>query len=116
MPCGTAWTRAKPSCRHCGRSKWRTPSSWASGESVRPRHKPRPGSAFLSVLPIVVDGETTTRAWGDTLGLARAHNLSAYDAAYLELAMRRGLPLATLDDKLKSVALAVGVPLFAVPI
>jgi predicted nucleic acid-binding protein len=56
--------------------------------------------SFLSVLPIVVDAETTARAWGDTLGLARAHNLSAYDAAYLELAMRRGLPIATLYDRL----------------
>src|SRR3954447_4177928 len=70
---------------------------------------------LLSVLPIVVDGETTARAWGNTLGLARAHNLSAYDAAYLELAMRRGVPIATLDEKLRNVAQAVGVLLFAVP-
>lgn len=68
---------------------------------------------FLGVLPIVVDGETTARAWGETLGLARAHNLSSYDAAYLELAMRRGLPLATLDEKLKAAAVAVGVSLYA---
>jgi predicted nucleic acid-binding protein len=68
---------------------------------------------FLGVLPIVVDGETTARAWGDTLGLARAHNLSAYDAAYLELAMRRGLPLATLDEKLKAAAAAVGVSMYS---
>lgn len=68
---------------------------------------------FLGVLPIVVDGETTARAWGETLGLARAHNLSAYDAAYLELAMRRGLPLATLDEKLKAAAAAVGVSLYS---
>ncbi len=68
---------------------------------------------FLGMLPIVVDGETTARAWGETLGLARAHNLSAYDAAYLELAMRRGLPLATLDDKLKAAAAAVGVSLYS---
>jgi len=68
--------------------------------------------SFLGILPIVVDGETTARAWGDTLSLARAHNLSAYDAAYLELAMRRGLPLATRDDRLKAAAAAVGVSLF----
>ena len=43
-----------------------------------------------------------------------SHNLSAYDAAYLELAIRRGLPLATLDDKLKAAAQAVGVKLYAV--
>lgn len=64
---------------------------------------------FLGALPIVVDGETSARAWSETLSLARAHNLSAYDAAYLELAMRRGLPLATLDGKLKAAATAVGV-------
>lgn len=69
---------------------------------------------FLSLLdsfPIAVDDETTARAWVETLALARAQNLSAYDAAYLELAMRRGLPLATLDDKLKAAATAVGVAL-----
>ena len=47
------------------------------------------------------------------LSLARAHKLSAYDAAYLELALRRGLPLATLDDKLKAAAQAVGVAEYA---
>jgi predicted nucleic acid-binding protein len=51
-------------------------------------------------------------ARGETLHLARLHNLSLYDAAYLELAVRRGLPLATLDDKLKGTAAAVGVPEF----
>jgi predicted nucleic acid-binding protein len=67
---------------------------------------------FLSALPITVDGETKTRAFADSTHLARAHHLSAYDAAYLELAIRRGLPLATLDDKLKTAAKAAGVTLF----
>jgi predicted nucleic acid-binding protein len=67
---------------------------------------------LLGVLPIVVDGETTARAWGETLNLARGQNLSAYDAAYLELAMRRGVPIATLDDKLKAAARALGVFIF----
>jgi len=40
--------------------------------------------------------------------------LTAYDAAYLELAIRRGLPLASLDDKLKTAAQAVGVPLYGI--
>jgi predicted nucleic acid-binding protein len=44
----------------------------------------------------------------------RAQNLSSYDAAYLELALRGGLPLAALDGKLKTAAQAVGVPLFEV--
>jgi predicted nucleic acid-binding protein len=69
---------------------------------------------FLSSLPIAVDDETKAHAFGNTLSLARDHNLTAYDAAYLELAMRRGLPLATLDDKLKDAAQAVGVPLYGV--
>jgi predicted nucleic acid-binding protein len=69
---------------------------------------------FLSALPIVVDDETRAHAFGTTLSLARDLNLSAYDAAYLELAIRRGLPLATLDDKLKAAALTVGVPLYGV--
>jgi len=69
---------------------------------------------LLESLPIIVDDETGHRAFGDIVHLARAHQLSAYDAAYLELAIRRGLPLATLDDKLKAAAKAVGVLLFAV--
>lgn len=68
--------------------------------------------SFLSSLSIAVDIETGNRAWKDTLNLARAHGLSAYDAAYLELAMRLGLPLATLDDQLKAAAKVVGVPLY----
>jgi predicted nucleic acid-binding protein len=67
---------------------------------------------FLESLPITVDEATAPQAFRQTLHLARAHNLSAYDASYLELAMRRGLPLATLDEKLKSAAAVVGVPLF----
>jgi predicted nucleic acid-binding protein len=65
----------------------------------------------LAALAITIDDETNVHAWSTTLSLARSHNLSAYDAAYLELAIRRGLPLATLDDKLKAAAQAVGVAL-----
>lgn len=67
--------------------------------------------AKLKQLPIRIDDETASRAWGETLQLARTHRLSAYDAAYLELAMRRGIPIATLDDGIKKTANAVGVPL-----
>jgi predicted nucleic acid-binding protein len=70
---------------------------------------------LLGALPIVGDGETGTRAWSDTLGLARSQNLTSYDAAYLELAMRRGLPIATLDARLRTAAAAVGMPLYAKP-
>jgi predicted nucleic acid-binding protein len=51
------------------------------------------------------------RAFGDIAHLARTHQLSSYDAAYLELAIRRGLPLACLDGKLKAAA-AAGVTMF----
>ena len=67
---------------------------------------------LLGALPIAIDDQTSSRALGDTLTLARAHNLSAYDASYLELALRRGLPLATLDGRLRTAAAAVGVSLY----
>ncbi len=67
--------------------------------------------AVLETIPITLDGETAAR--DDTLTLARAQNRSAY-AAYLELALREGLPLATLDANLKAAARAVGVPLYQV--
>jgi predicted nucleic acid-binding protein len=60
-------------------------------------------SEFLRALQqmhIHVDPETSAHAMGSTLQLARRYNLSAYDAAYLELAMREGLPLATIDEGL----------------
>jgi predicted nucleic acid-binding protein len=66
----------------------------------------------LLTLPITVDDETSSHAFGSILNLGRMHGLSAYDAAYLELAMRRGLPLATLDEPLKAAAVVVGVPLY----
>ena len=67
---------------------------------------------FLDGLPIQVDDEPTSRVWSDVLSLARAQGLSAYDAAYLELALRRSLSLAALDRKLKDAARAVGVALY----
>lgn len=69
----------------------------------------------LRSLGINVDGETTVRAFNEILNLGRSQNLSAYDAAYLELALRKGLPLASLDDKLKAAAASVGVQLYTVP-
>jgi predicted nucleic acid-binding protein len=64
---------------------------------------------YLQMLPIRVDEETAARAWSDILHVARSYHLSAYDAAYLELAIRLGLPLAALDDKLKAAAASAGV-------
>ena len=59
---------------------------------------------LLSQLPIFVEFESSDKAMKDLLGLARAHYLSSYDASYLDLAMRKGLPLATLDGKLRKAA------------
>lgn len=67
---------------------------------------------LLSALPITVDEQTCAQAFGDILTLARAHNLSAYDATYIELALRHSLPLATLDARLKAAATKAGVPLY----
>lgn len=81
----------------------------------RRRSTPAQAATWLGLLeafPIAVDVESTAHAWVETLALARSQNLSAYDAAYLELAMRRGLPLATLDGKLRAAAAAVGVALY----
>jgi predicted nucleic acid-binding protein len=68
--------------------------------------------SYPSGLPIVVDGATEARAWSDTLSLARQHGLSAYDAAYLELSMREGVALATLDAKRRAAMQALGVALY----
>ncbi len=62
--------------------------------------------ADLALLPLHVDGETDRQAWGATLQLAERHRLTLYDAAYLELALRRGLPLASLDGELRAAAQA----------
>lgn len=68
--------------------------------------------ALLDALPIHVDPETTKHALLDTLQLAREHHLSSYDAAYLELAMREGVLLATQDKALKKAALKCGLKIF----
>jgi predicted nucleic acid-binding protein len=67
---------------------------------------------LLDRLNIVIDPATAAHALGDTLNLARRYKLSAYDAAYLELALRSGLPLATLDTDLAKAATAAGVSVF----
>jgi predicted nucleic acid-binding protein len=63
----------------------------------------------LSAWPIQVDTLGVDRTFQQILSTAREHTLSAYDAAYLELAIREGLPLATLDSGLRKAANAVGV-------
>jgi len=69
--------------------------------------------ADLAVLRIAVDPETDRHAWTTTLQLAERFELTLYDAAYLELAQRRALPLASIDGALCSAARALGVPLIS---
>ena len=63
---------------------------------------------LLGEMAITLDPSTAARALGDTLQLARRFKLSSYHAAYLELALREGLPLATLDADLQSAMVQVG--------
>lgn len=65
----------------------------------------------LTQLPITIDADTDTYAWTTTLRLAGRFGLTIYDATYLDLAQRRGLPLATLDKALRKAATALDVTL-----
>ena len=70
-------------------------------------------SAMLAALPVeIAPIEPTTALYG-ILDSARAHDLTVYDAAYLELAAVRGLPLATVDERLRAACRAAGVELAA---
>lgn len=69
------------------------------------------GSVDIAVDP---DPATFSKALSDTLQIARRYRLSAYDATYLELALRAGLPLATLDEDLAKAASKAGVERFAI--
>lgn len=67
---------------------------------------------LLRALPIRVE----TQSWWETLdlqSLARRRNLTAYDAAYLDLALRLKVPLATADESLRDAASAEGVTVIA---
>ena len=64
---------------------------------------------FLRDLPITLDRDTAEQAWDAALRLAERFRLSVHDAAYLELAQRRRLPLASLDGDLRQAAVALGV-------
>lgn len=67
--------------------------------------------ADLSLLAIAVDPETDTFAWSATLRLAERYELTLYDAAYLELAQRLTVPLATLDRELRAAGSVLGIVL-----
>jgi predicted nucleic acid-binding protein len=65
---------------------------------------------LIAQLPLQIDEQTATRAARETLALARAYKLTIYDAAYLELATRKGTALATKDKALAQAAEIIGVP------
>jgi predicted nucleic acid-binding protein len=65
----------------------------------------------LSSLAIHIDPPQAPLAWSAVIQLATKHNLTIYDAAYLEVAQRTGLPLATLDTDLRKAAQAEGATL-----
>ena len=69
--------------------------------------------ALLSELPIIVEQESPERMIKDIFALARKHKLSSYDASYLDLAMRKGLPIATLDKGLLAAAKRSKVPILS---
>ena len=69
----------------------------------------------LGALPIDFDTDMVVHAWGNVIDLAVAHALTAYDAAYLELGLRRGLKLATLDTALARACRARGLEVLGMP-
>ena len=113
---------AKDVLRELGGTSAHVPALWplemANGLLVAERRK-RIAEAdtmrvldMIRVLPILVDDETHAHALGTTMALAREYALTAYDAAYLELAMRLDLPLATADRALAKAARESGVARF----
>jgi predicted nucleic acid-binding protein len=65
----------------------------------------------FELFPFTIDDETPRLHWREVVALARLRKLTVYDATYLELALRTGLPLATLDQDLASAARAESVQL-----
>ncbi len=66
----------------------------------------------LESLPIHVDTLTAHQSFTKILALSREYNLSSYDASYLELALRQGLPISSLDNKLVNASKQAGVDLY----
>ena len=68
---------------------------------------------LLTQLPIIVEQERPENMMKELLTFARANNLSSYDASYLDLAMKRGYPIATSDDKLIQAARRIDVQILS---
>ena len=67
---------------------------------------------LLGNLTVAMDSQTVTESVGNILPLGREYGLSAYDAAYLDVAMRYGAPLATLDGNLQKAGRKAGIDIF----
>ena len=65
----------------------------------------------LQSFSIRIDEKAVAHSSLEVMALADQHQLTAYDATYLELALREGVPLATLDEALKKAAKSAGVPI-----
>ncbi len=81
----------------------------AERRKVKTRPETEQFLALLAALSIEIDGQTDKRAHANIVSLARDHKLTTYDAAYLDLAMSRGLALASLDKDLRAAAKRLGV-------
>ncbi|MFO0790484.1 MAG: type II toxin-antitoxin system VapC family toxin [Pirellulales bacterium] len=80
----------------------------------RKRVTPANSDRFLSLLtslPIESDGESSSRACTELVSLSRTHGITSYDAAYLDVALRHRLPLASLDVGLRRCAKSLGIKL-----
>jgi predicted nucleic acid-binding protein len=94
---------------------WRLEVANSLEYSVRRRRIDRSMRDFalsrLGSLNITADPETNVYAWTATLAFAERFRLTLYDAAYVELAQRRALPLASLDDDMRAAAASLAIPL-----
>jgi predicted nucleic acid-binding protein len=119
-PSGVAY--AESALDQLGRASARVPCSWtldtahlvarAEGDGVVSAARARAFVELLSRLDIRIDEATALHGLGRTLELARRYRIGAHDAAYLELAMREQLALATLNGALVEAANSAGVELF----
>jgi predicted nucleic acid-binding protein len=112
------WPDAAPALADLDRNEWVVPALWwfelRNGLIVNERRRrtsPELSTGFLRQLSGMSTTVDTAPDSDLVMQLARKHRLTVYDAAYLELALRRALPLATLDMPLAAAARAEGVPL-----
>ena len=101
----------EPLCQACGGSRSQTASRRPSNANASIAVYRDASLNELTLLPITIDTDTNTYAWSTTLRVAERFSLTAYDAAYLELAQRCSLPLATLNPDLRAPATALNISL-----